>query len=130
MSTSKTFRTAAIVCLSLVLSACISIQGHLQIKKEDDFFLSIKAPSKQIKNQIRFNAEKTALAYLPEQTRIKLVVKDSDGKHRLIAERFDESIVYTYKLNGRKRAFEPEGQQWFASQVPQLIDKTGLKIGP
>ena len=121
MFVSKKLKVITLACFSFFLSACVIRPGHIQLEKQDNFFMYIKAPSEKVKRQIRFNAQETALAYLPENTKIKLVVTDNDGKHKLIIERVGESIVYEYKLNGRRKNFESEEQQWFSSQIPRII---------
>lgn len=129
MSPMLKFRMLILASLSLTLSACITLPGHRQTIDEDNFFLHITAPNKNIKNQIRFNSEKTDLLYIPERVRIELVVADSLGKHQLKIKNHDESIVYNYRLNGRKTPFGTKEKKWLASQVPIIIDKTNLKYG-
>jgi len=122
-------RMLILASLSLALAACITLPGHRQTIDEDNFFLHIRAPSKDIKNEIRFNSEKTDFLYLPERVRIELVVADNLGKHQLKIKKDEESIVYNYRLNGRKTTFGAKEKEWFASQVPIIIDKTNLKYG-
>jgi len=111
----------------LSLSACITLSGHRQIIDEDEFFLKITAPNKLIKHQIRFNPERTDLVHLPEGARIELVTSDTSGRRQLIIKRSGTSVIYNYRLNGRKTEFGTEEREWFASQLPKIISKTSLK---
>lgn len=123
------FRIAIIVLLGFSLSACITLPGHRQTIDEGDFYLHVTAPNKATKNQIRFNTEKTDLAYLPPKAKIELEIVDDQGKHELNIKSSKDIIIYKYKLDGRKIPFGTEQQEWFASQVPKIIDKSGLKYG-
>lgn len=116
--------------LSFILSACVNLPGHRQTIDEDNFFLHITAPTLAIKNEIRFNTEKTELLFLPEGAHLELVVADNIGKHQLFMQKQQESVVYNYRLNGRKTTFGVKEKEWFASQIPLIIDKAGLKYGP
>jgi len=113
--------------LSLVLSACVTLPGHRQIIDEENFFLLISAPNLDVKNKIRFNSAKTDILYLPERAQIELVVADNLGKHQLTIKKQEELVVYHYKLNGREITFGSKEKEWLASQIPIIIDKTGLK---
>jgi starvation-inducible outer membrane lipoprotein len=126
----KTFRIAILVILSLSLLACITLPGHRQTIDEEDFYIHITAPDRATKELTRFNAEQTGIAYLPEKTEIELVVVDIRGRHQLDIRSSPDTIIYDYRLNGRKVEFGNEQQEWFASQVPRIISKTGLKQGP
>ncbi len=117
------FRLVILACLSLALSACITWPGHRHGVDEENFYLHITAPSRVIKEKIRFNAEETELLFLPEKTQIELVVADNIGKHQLTIKERQGSIVYHYKLNGRKTTFGAKEKEWFASQVPLIIEK-------
>ncbi|HAW93210.1 MAG: hypothetical protein CML22_05860 [Rheinheimera sp.] len=99
--------------------------GHRQTIDEENFFLRISAPNLAIKNEIRFNAEKTELLFLPENAQIELVVADKTGKHQLMMKKHQESVVYIYRLNGRKTMFGVKEKEWLASQIPIIIDKAG-----
>ncbi|WP_083923102.1 hypothetical protein [Arsukibacterium perlucidum] len=116
--------------LSFVLSACVTLPGHRQTIDEENFYLHITAPSKVIKEEIRFNAEETELLFLPENAQIELVVADDIGKHQLTIKEHQGSIVYHYRLNGQQLTFGVKEKEWFASQIPLIIDKAGLKHGP
>jgi hypothetical protein len=130
MSVFGKLRLLILVCWSLVLSACITLPGHRQTVDEKNFYLHITAPKLAIKNEIRFNAEKTELLFLPEHAQIELVVADNIGQHQLMIKKHQESVVYHYRLNGRQMTFGSKEQGWFASQIPLIIDKAGLKYGP
>lgn len=126
----KTFRPFILVVLSLSLSACITLPGHRQTIDEGDFYLHITAPDRATKELSRFNAEQTGIAHLPEKTEMELVVVDVQGKHELDITSSTDAIIYDYTLNGRPVEFGTEQQEWFASQVPKIISKTGLQYGP
>lgn len=125
-----TLRIVVLVLLNFSLAACITLPGHRQIIDEGDFYLRIETPNKAAKNLIRFNAEKTGIAYLPARSEIELVVVDVQGKHEMKVKRSKDAIVYQYKLNGRRTPFGAEQQEWFASLVPEIISRTGLQAGP
>lgn len=57
MSVLLKFRLVILACLNLVLSACITLLGHRHGVDEENFYLHITAPSRVIKEKIRFNAE-------------------------------------------------------------------------
>jgi hypothetical protein len=61
---------------------------------------------------------------------MELVVADDQGRHDLKIKSSKGTIVYKYRLNGRRKQFGTEQQEWFASLVPNIISKTGLKYGP
>lgn len=124
------WRIVVPVLLGLALSACITLPGHRQTIDEGDFYLHVAAPNRSTKGLIRFNAEQTDIAYLPAGTEIELVVVDDQGKHELDITSPTDAVVYDYRLNGRRIQFGKEQQEWFASQVPRIITKTGLKSGP
>jgi hypothetical protein len=130
MSVFLKFRLLILACFSFVLSGCVTLPGHRQTVDEENFFLHISAPNLAIKNEIRFNAEKTEFLFLPESAQIELVVADNIGKHQLTMKKYQESVVYDYRLNGRRTTFGTKEKQWFASQIPLIIDKAGLKYGP
>lgn len=129
MSSFIKFRLLILIGLSVALSACVTLPGHRHIVDEENFFLHISAANLQIKNQIRFNSDKTDVLYLPDTARIKLVVTDNLGKHQLTIKKYQGSVVYDYRLNGRETTFSANEKLWFASQIPMIIDKTGLKYG-
>lgn len=130
MSVFLKFRLFILAFLSLVLSACITWPEHRQTIDEENFYLLITAPTRVIKNEIRFDAEKTELLFLPESAQIELVVSDNSAKHRLTIKKHQGSIVYRYRLNGRKTSFGGKEKEWFVSQVPLIIEKANLKYGP
>ena len=130
MSVFLKFRLLILACLSFILSGCVTLPGHRQTIDEENFYLHISAPNLAIKNEIRFNAEKTELLFLPENVQIELVVADKSGKHQLMMKKHLESVVYNYRLNGRKTTFGNKEKEWFASQIPIIIDKAGLKYCP
>lgn len=130
MSVFLKFRLVIVACLSLVLCACITWPGHRHTIDEENFYLHITASTRVIKDEIRFNAEKTELLFLPESAQIELVVTDSIGKHQLTIKKHQGSIVYRYKLNGRKTTFEAKEKEWFASQIPLIIEKSKLQYAP
>ena len=123
MSVFLKFRLVILACLSLALSACITWPGHRQTIDEENFYLHITAPSRVIKEEIRFNAEETELLFLPENAQIELIVSDNIGKHQLTIKERQGSIVYHYRLNGRKTTFGAKEKEWLASQVPLIIEK-------
>lgn len=123
------FRIAIFVLLSLSLSACITLPGHRQTIDEGHFYLHITAPNKETKSLIRFNAEKTEIVYLPSKAEMEIKVVDDLGRHDLRIKCTRNTIVYNYKLDGRKIPFGAEQQEWFASLVPKIISKSGLKYG-
>jgi len=122
-------RIFTLAVLSFVLSACITLPGHRHVTDEEGFYLHVEAPSKEQKELIRFNAKQTALTYLPANTWIELIVQDSKGKHYLKISNYKGSIVYKYKLDGRRTNFDESGKEWFATQIPKVVRKTGLKYG-
>jgi hypothetical protein len=124
------FRLLMITGLTFIISACVNLPGHRQTIDEDNFYLHITAPSKVIKEGIRFNAEETELLFLPENAQIELVVADDIGKHQLTIKEHQGSIVYHYRLNGRKTTFGAKEKEWFASQVPLIIAKYKYQNGP
>jgi hypothetical protein len=130
MSVFIKLRLLMIVGFSFVVAACVTLPGHRQTIDEENFFLKITAPSLVIKSEIRFNAEKTQLLFLPKGTQLEFVVSDNLGKHQLSVQRHQEAVVYNYRLNGRKMTFGAKENEWFASQIPFIIDKAGLKYGP
>jgi len=115
-----------IACLIVVISGC-TMPGHRQVIEESGFYLYIQSPSERIKKSIRFNPQKTKLIYLPEKVSIELLATDENGKRSLDIKTSKEIIVYSYKLNGRKAYFGIEEQQWFATLIPIIINKTGLE---
>jgi len=123
-------RVVILALLCLLLSACITLPGHRQTVDEGDFYVHITAPDRVTKGLIRFNAEQTDIARLPAKAEIELVVVDVQGKHELDISGPTEAIDYDYTLNGRRMEFGTAQQEWFASQVPRIITKTGLKHGP
>jgi len=130
MSVLRKFRLLILAGLSFVLSACITLPGHRQTIDEENFFLHISAPKLAIKNEIRFNAAKTELLFLPDGAQLELVVSDNIGKHQLSMQKYQNMVVYNYRLNGLKTTFGTKEKEWFASQIPLIIDKAGLKYGP
>ena len=130
MSVFINFRLLMIACLSFILSACVNLPGHRQTIDEENFYFHITAPSRVVKEEIRFNADETELLFLPENTQIELVVADNIGKHQLTIKERQGSIVYHYKLNGRKTTFGTKEKEWFASQVPLIIQKYKYQDGP
>jgi hypothetical protein len=116
--------------LSFILSACVNLPGHRQTIDEENFYLHITAPSRVVKEEIRFNAEETELLFLPKSAQIELVVADNIGKHQLTIKEHQGSIVYYYRLNGRKLTFGAKEKEWFASQVPLIIEKSKYQDGP
>jgi len=130
MSASTSSRLILLASLSLLLSACLTLPGHRQIIDEEGFYLKITAPNKAVKRNIRFNSEETGLTHLPEGARIELEVSDTLGERQLIITGSDTSITYKYRLNGRRAEFGAPEQEWFASQVPRIIDKSGLQSSP
>lgn len=121
------FRALLVLLLTLAFSACVTLPGHRQIIDEDGFYLYVKAPNKATKDEIRFNAEKTELLYLPSATYIELVVDDAKGKHQLNINNLNGEILYKYSVNGRQANFGAKEQSWFASLIPEIISKTRLK---
>jgi len=130
MSVFLKVRLVILACLSLALSACVTLPGHRQTIDEENFCLNITAPSLAIKNEIRFNAEKTELLFMPKGAQLEFVVSDSLEKHQLSVLNHQETVVYDYRLNGRKLTFGAREKDWFASQIPLIINKAGLKHGP
>lgn len=130
MSVFLKFRLVILACLSLTLSACITWPGHRHTVDEENFYLHITAPSRFIKEEIRFNAEETELLFLPRSAQIELVVVDDMGKHQLTIKKHQGSIVYHYRLNGRKTTFGAKEKEWFASQVPLIIEKSKYQDVP
>lgn len=119
-----------IALLGLSLSACITLPGHRQTIDEEGFYLHLTAPDSATRGLIRFNAEQTDLAHMPARTKIELVVSDVQGEHDLEITGSLDTIAYDYRLNGRRVEFGAEQQAWFASQVPEIISRTGLKSAP
>ena len=95
MSVFLKFRVVILACLSLVLSACITWPGHRHTVDEENFYLHITAPSRVIKEEIRFNAEETELLFLPENAQIDLVVADDIGKHQLTIKEHQDYLPHT-----------------------------------
>ncbi|MBM7073795.1 hypothetical protein JQC92_17430 [Shewanella sp. 202IG2-18] len=126
MSTFTKFQTVILMILSLSLSACITLPGHRQTINEGNFHLQITSPDKATKHLIRFNSTKNEIIYLPEDTRIELIVIDAIGKHNLKIKKSINTIVYDYKLNGLKVVFDTEKIQWFESQVPRIASAIWL----
>tara|TARA_R110002126_G_scaffold163110_1_gene311017 strand:- start:805 stop:1200 length:396 start_codon:yes stop_codon:yes gene_type:complete len=129
MSVFLKFRLVILACLTLALSACITWPGHRHTVDEENFYLHITAPSRAIKDEIRFNEEKTELLFLPESAQIELVVADTIGKHQLTIKEHQGSVVYHYRLNGRKMTFGAKEKEWFASQIPLIIEKSKYGSG-
>ena len=129
MSVFLKFRLVILACFSLAISACITWPGHRHTVDEENFYLHITAPSRVIKDEIRFNAEETELLFLPENAQIELVVADDIGKHQLTIKEHQGSIVYYYRLDGRKTTFGAKEKEWFASQVPLIIEKSKYQDG-
>jgi len=125
----KIVRLVLLVLLSLSLSACITLPGHRQTIDEGDFYLHITAPDRATKELTRFNAEQTGIAHLPDKTKMELVVVDLQGRHELNITGSTDAIIYDYALNGRHSEFGAEQQEWFASQVPKIVSRTGLQYG-
>lgn len=130
MSVFIKFRLLVIAGLIFVLSACVNLPGHRQTIDEENFYLHITAPSRVVKDEIRFNAEKTELSFLPEHAQIELVVADNIGKHQLTIKKQQGAVIYRYRLNGFKTTFGAKEKEWFASQVPLIIEKSKVQYGP
>ena len=107
----------ALLCLSLCLSACITLPGHRVIVDEENYYLHVETPSKQVKNKILFNDEETALLHLPEQVQIKLIALQGSEEHKIKIRNKNGEIVYQYMIDGKRVDYEPYGKQWFASQT-------------
>ncbi|MDP5148858.1 hypothetical protein [Rheinheimera baltica] len=130
MSIFLKFRLVILAFLSLGLSACITWPGYRHTIDQENFYLHITASSRAINKEIRFNAEETELLFLPESAQIELVVTDNIGKRQLTIKEHQGSIVYHYRLNGRKTTFGAKEREWFASQVPLIIEKSKYRDGP
>lgn len=116
--------------ISLSLMACVTVAGHRQIIKEKGLYLEVTAPTKEIKQKIRFNAEQTQLEYLPEGVFIRLSLTDSAGAHHVTIKGANGKPEYEYKVDGRQATFGPKAQDWFASQLPNIISKSGIGVSP
>lgn len=115
-----------LLVLASVLSACITLPGHRQIVEEDNFYLLINTQSEQAKRDIRFNTEKGELVELPPHSSIELAITDENGMHEMVIKNLNSTIEYQYKRNGRTAPFDDATKQWFVSQIPMIIEKTGL----
>lgn len=116
------FYKIIVVVVAITMSGCITLPGHRQTIEEDNLFIHISAPSKAVKNTIRFNTENTQLVYLPASTQIEMRIKDAAGEHHVLIENVSGKIDYRYRLNGEKINFGITQQHWFTLQVPKLIE--------
>ena len=66
------FRLLIFIVSILLLSACVTLPGHSQTIDEEGFYLQITAPSKTVKDLLRFNSAETDIAYLSLNTKIKI----------------------------------------------------------
>ena len=111
----------------ILLSACITLPGHREVIKQDNYLFTIKAPSKQVKKEIQFNPEQTGIIFLPKNTSIELRVIENSDTHRLNIKNAEASIDFKYSLNGRTKDFGQDQQKWFAELLPQIISQSSLK---
>lgn len=100
---------------------------HREVIKQDNYFVMIKAPNKQAKQQIQFNPEQTEIIFLPKNTSIELRVIENSDTHRLNIKNAEASIDFNYSLNGRTKDFGQDQQKWFAELLPQIISQSSLK---
>lgn len=116
------FKLLVVFVLASTTVACVTLPGHRLTIDEPDFYLHIDAPSKETRNQIRFNTDQNALVYLPENTTIEL----KEAQHKLEIIQDEGAVVYVYRLNGQRKVFGTKEQAWFASKIPEIIERTGL----
>ena len=119
-------RLLVLILIFGLLSACLTLPGHRQTIKEDNFELSITAPSEQVKREIRFNKQQTKLLELPMEVSIELYLLDKYGKHELSITNVSGFINYDYHLNGRKVPFDRRARTWFTDQIPRIIKASSL----
>jgi hypothetical protein len=125
ISTSAFAAKLTSIFIIFTLSACSLHIGHRQIVKEDGFYLSIKAPNKNTKNQIRFSNDETALAVLPEEVEIEVSQTVQGTKRHLHVLNRDGQLAYIYRVGGKKTSFDASAEQWFANQIPRILRETG-----
>lgn len=118
-------RVLAIIYMAFTLSACITFPGHRIIVDDGSFYLHVETPSKEVRRNIRFNEDKTALLNVPERVHIKLIVLEDDERHRIDIQGKSDSVEYAYKINGKKIQYYPRGEEFFATQVPRIMSEMG-----
>ena len=58
---------------------------------------------------------------------LEIEEKMPSERHRLRVEGASgDELVYTYRRNGKRRAFDEEAQEWFAEVLPTFIRESGL----
>jgi hypothetical protein len=102
------------------------LPGHRVIVDEENFYLRVETPGKEIRKNILFNDEKTALLHIPERVRFELKAIEKGDKHHIEIRNVSSEIIYDYSVNGDRVEFEPIGRQWFASQIPRVMSEMGL----
>lgn len=121
---SSPWRIFIVIVSIFTVTACLTAPGHRQIISEGDFYLHIAAPSKAIKESIRFTPELNKIEYLPVNTKIKLSVQEQQNNHELTITNKNGSVVYYYRLNGKAIDFGEKEQRWFSSHIPKIVEKT------
>ena len=58
-----------------------------------------------------------------------LHISDNDGHLVEFTSDRNGTLSTRYKVNGRERAFEPEGRQWLATTLPRFIRQSGFAAG-
>lgn len=121
------FLVSLVIFATFSLSGCITLPGHRIIVDDENFYLHVETPSKEIRRNIQFNESETALLKVPERVHIKLIVIENGDKHRIDIEGKHDGVVYLYRINGKEVQFYPNGEKYFASQVPRIMSEMGYK---
>ena len=119
-------KTLIVMLLSSSLCACITMPGHRQIIKENNFTLLITAPNEEAKKQILFDQTQTNLVRLPKNLSLKFNSQDENGEHEVVIKSVSGVLIYDYRINGRSAPFDNEAKAWFTKNIPRIISKSGL----
>lgn len=72
------------------------------------------------------NNEETEIVDFPEDSYLDISYEEGSTDRKLEISRNSGAIEYRFYVDGEKRAYNQEAQQWFASVIPELFRVTGL----
>lgn len=72
------------------------------------------------------NNEETEIVDFPEDSYLDITYEEGDIDRKLEISRDSDAIEYRFYVDGEKRVYDQEAQQWFASVIPELFRVTGL----
>ena len=106
----------------------ISVSSH----NDDDNYRRVKWETRncsgtmELHGTVRIAGDLSGFEYIAPNGKVVIVARDDEHKRELTLTPAGDRFAYVYEVDGNRRAWDSEGQQWLSSILQLLVRRAGF----